>query len=100
MMGLFTGVLGNPRKRRTDEKRTPFYRDDAFWRGLASTYDFYGGFGVAHHERDPWRADYEALRGDWEAVGGDMRRAMRRFEIEYAEELAGQGRLFDPDEMR
>ncbi len=100
MLGLFTGVLSNPKKRRTKEQRPPFYRDDAFWRGFAGVFDFYGDFSLFHYERDPWRADYEALRSDWEAVGGDMRRAMRRFEIEHAEELAGQGRLFDPDETR
>ncbi len=100
MMGLFTGVLSNPKKRRTGDGWPTFYRDEAFWRGFANAYGLFGTRNRLFHERDPWRADYEALRGDWEAVGGDMRRAMRRFEIDHAEELAGQRRLFDPDETR
>lgn len=67
-------------------------------KGFISAFDITGYFFTPrYYGRDPQRADYEALRGDWEAVGLDMRRVMRRFEIDHAEELAGQQRLFDPE---
>jgi hypothetical protein len=99
-MGLLAGVLSNSKKRRADKKWPPFYRDEAFWRGFASLYGLFGTDDRLLYTRNPHEADYWALRGDWEAVGNDMRRAMRRFEIDHAEELAGQRRLFDPDKTR
>jgi len=78
----------------------PFYKDESFWRGFAGVYGLFGAGDRLARTEDPWEADYRALRGDWMAVGFDMRRAMRRFEEEHAEELAGQRRLFDPDEVR
>ncbi len=100
MMGLFAGVLGTPKNRHSEEKWPPFYRSDAFWHGFASVYGLFGTDDRLLYTHDPREADYRALQGDWEAVGGDMRRAMRRFEADHAEELAGQRRLFDPDEAR
>jgi|SRR5215211_887139 len=99
-MGLFAGLLSTPKKRRVKEKWPPFHHNEAFWNGFASAYGLFGTDDRLLYMRNPREADYHALQGYWEAVGGDMRRAMRRFEIEHAEELAGQGRLFDPDEVR
>lgn len=28
----------------------------------------------------PWKSDLEALRSDWQKIGGDMRRALQRVE--------------------
>lgn len=80
---------------------TPFYRSDAFWRGFASVFDLFGRNNrLLYYGRDPQQADYEALRGDWEAVGADLRRVMVRFELQNHKVLveARQQRLFDPDE--
>lgn len=77
-----------------------FFDSKHFWRGFSGAYEAFGRQDRLLDNYDPWYADYKALRGDWEAVGIDMHRAMRRFEIEHAEELAGQGRLFDPDQLR
>lgn len=86
----------------------PFFMDDAFWRGVANAFSVSGYFFAASRPcKDPTKADYEALRTDWEAlsgdwlmVGRDMHRAMRRFEVEHADELgaAEQARLFNPDD--
>lgn len=79
--------------------RSSFYKDDAFWRGIASVFNITGYFTPKYYGRDPEQADYEALQSDWEAVGQDMERAMHRYEdlhLEYWKE-ARQARLFDPD---
>ena len=89
------------RRGREAPERPPFYRDDAFWRGVASAFNMTGYFTPKYYGRDPQQADYEALRGDWEAVGGDLERVMRRYEdvhLEYWKQ-ARQARLFDPDKM-
>lgn len=36
-------------------------------------------------ESDGWKADGDAIRADWRAVGDDMRRAIQRYESELAE---------------
>lgn len=74
-----------------------FFRDDAFWRGVASVLDIFGQGNRLLIYDDPWEADYEALRGDWEMIGQDMRQAIEVFKVEYAEELPTEPRLFDPD---
>jgi len=97
------GGMGTLKKREDGvNERVPFYRDDAFWRGLSSIFDSWKTFEPLYYRRDPRQADYEALRGDWEAVGRDMHKALGYFESEYAEELkrAEQQRLFDPDAGR
>ncbi len=90
------------KKKRSREapKRPPFYKDEAFWRGVASVFNMTGYFTPKYYGRDPEQADYEALCSDWEAVGQDMERSIRSFERAYSEELrrAGQPRLFDPGE--
>lgn len=58
-----------------------------FWGGVMSIFDPAMLTGSRRHPlpfKDPWRADYEALRSDWEAVGADLRAAMTRFEAEVA----------------
>lgn len=58
-----------------------------FWGGVLSIFDPSALTGSRRRPvlfKDPWRADYEALRSDWEAVGGDLRAAMMRFEAEVA----------------
>lgn len=74
-----------------------FFRDDAFWRGVASVFDIFGQGNRLLVYDDPWETDYEALRGDWEMIGQDMRQAIEVFKVEYAEELPAEPRLFDPD---
>jgi len=64
-----------------------FLRDDAFWKGVASVFNLAGQFTPLYYGRDPEKADRAALRSDWEAVGRDMERVMRRFEQEHAKEL-------------
>jgi hypothetical protein len=93
------GRMGTLKKGR--ENFPPFWKDDSFWRGFASAFDLTGHFTPRYYGRDPQRADHEALKGDWEAIGRDMERAIRRFEKEHAEEIeaAEQKRLFDPDEI-
>ena len=87
-------------KKRPSRGRRPFYKHHAFWHGFASAFNVWGNFYPLYHGRDPRQADYEALRGDWEAVGRDMEVVLRRFEREHVEELrsAEQQRLFDPEE--
>jgi len=75
-------------------------RPSGFWSGVASAYEMFGRGDRLLYFTNPREADYHALRGDWNAIGCDMWRAMRQFEREHAEELAGQGRLFDPDSFR
>lgn len=96
---------GNRTLKKQSRGRETLIVGDAFWRGVASV------FGIAGYSRkhrgDPINGDYEAstadweaLRGDWFMVGRDMRRAVRRFEVEYADDIeaAVQERLFNPDE--
>jgi len=77
------------------------FREDAFWRGFSNVFNINVRFTPRYYGRDPERADYEALRGDWEAIGRDMEHVIRRFEQEHAEGIkaaeAEQKRLFDPD---
>lgn len=87
------------KNRHEGKRRVPFYKDAAFWRGVASVFNITGYFTPRYYGRDPHRADYDALRGDWEAIGWDMEKAVRRFEAEHAKEIEKiqQKRLFDPD---
>ena len=58
-----------------------------FWAGVVSIFDPALLTGSRRHPlpfKNPWRADYEALRSDWEAVGADLRAAMTHFEAEVA----------------
>jgi hypothetical protein len=56
----------------------------AFWQGFASVFDLFG----VHHERRYkalmkdvlGKTDAEAIRSDWEAVGGDLRKAIEQVE--------------------
>lgn len=82
-----------------NERLTWFFKQDAFWRGVASAFNIHGYFAPKYYGRNPRQADHEALQSDWEAISKDMRAVMRRFEQEHAKELqqAGQARLFDPD---
>jgi hypothetical protein len=77
----------------------PFYKSNDFWRSFVNVFSSWNTFDPFYYRRDPWKADYDALSGDWEAIGLDLTRAMRRFELEYKNELedARQQRLFDPD---
>jgi hypothetical protein len=50
----------------------------AFFMGFAAAFDISGGV-VLKECSDPasgWKRDGEAIRGDWQRVGNDMRRAM------------------------
>lgn len=45
--------------------------------GVASIFDFTGRLGPQYNPtRDPQAEDAEALAGDWQAIGDDLRRAM------------------------
>jgi hypothetical protein len=80
--------------------RQPFYKSYDFWRSFLGAFSYLETFDPFYYKRNPWRADYEALRGDWEAVGLDFTKAMKQFELEHAdklEEARQQQRLFDPD---
>ncbi len=86
-------------KKRSERSELRFFKQDAFWRGFASAFDLFGrGNRLLHHGHNPQQADYEALRGDWEAIGRDMEVVLYRFEQRHAKELrpAGQPQLFDP----
>jgi hypothetical protein len=47
----------------------------AFLKGFASAFDITGGVETPD-PNDGFRKDTEAIRGDWQRVGDDMRRAM------------------------
>ncbi len=82
-----------------EAKRPSFYKEDAFWRGMASVFNIPGYFTPRFYGRDPQQVDYEALRSDWEAISRDLERAIEHFETAHTEEIqkAQQQRLFDPD---
>jgi hypothetical protein len=49
----------------------------AFLKGFASVFNFSGGALISIHDIDSgFQKDKEALAGDWQRVGDDMRRAM------------------------
>ena len=59
----------------------------AFWTGFASVFDLFGVQSQRRYDalmkdlgRDPHKTDAEAIRSDWEAVGGDLRKALDRVE--------------------
>lgn len=78
-LGIGMGTL----KKRREDGHPPFFRDDAFWRGMGSILDSFKTFDPLYYKRDPRRADYEALQGDWERVGADFQRAIQHFETQY-----------------
>jgi hypothetical protein len=47
----------------------------AFLKGFASAFDITGGIKTPDLTTG-WQRDGAAIRGDWQRVGGDMRRAM------------------------
>jgi hypothetical protein len=47
----------------------------AFLKGFASAFDITGGVKTPDLDSG-FQTDYEALKGDWQRVGGDLRRAM------------------------
>lgn len=97
MTGTLNGRTGTLKKR-NGEKQPPFYREDAFWRGMASIFVSFKTFDPWYYRRNPQRADYEALQSDWEKIGMDFQRSIRRFEAEYpGMKQVRQERLFDPD---
>jgi hypothetical protein len=101
MVRTIVGASRMPEKSRRVFLDQPHIQESkGFWRGIASAYEMFGRGDRLLYSTTPREADFHALRGDWFAIGRDMRRAMRQFEREHAEELAGQGRLFDPDSTR
>lgn len=41
-----------------------------------------------------------AMSKDWEAIGGDMEKAMKNFSYKHPNSLPVQGKLFDPEETK
>lgn len=92
------GTLKN-REHTPTKKRQRFYKSGDFWRAFVGAFSYWETFDPLYYKRDPWKADYEALKGDWEAVGMDLTKAMEQFELEHADELEKarqQLQLFDP----
>jgi len=71
---------------------------EAFWSGMASGLDLFGQFRVPRYNCDPWEADFDALYGDWEAIGQDLGNAIYIFGLQNHKALGIQERLFDPDD--
>lgn len=71
-------------------------RRDAFWNGFldvwrrAFSFDFFPK--TDFDPRPGWQIDLENMRGDWMRVGGDMWRAIGRFENDCPEISKGQYR--------
>ncbi len=63
-------------------------RVSGFASGVLDIFDLSSLFGTRRYQlpysSDPWRADGEALRSDWEAVGNDLRAAFMRYDAEVA----------------
>jgi len=60
---------------------------NAFLRGMASLFDFAGVLNERPHRRpltpeEGAEADARAIASDWEAIGGDFRRAIEQYERE------------------
>ena len=53
-----------------------------FFRGMGRALDLGGVMSSYDPRRAPEEADWDALCRDWQAVGGDLRAAMRAFESE------------------
>ena len=49
----------------------------SFLEGVARLFDFAGTMTVYNESRSPDEADIRALRADWQALGDDMRFAIR-----------------------
>lgn len=54
----------------------------SFWSGAARVLDFAGTLQTYNTSREAEEADRRALRADWNAVGDDMRWAIRIVETE------------------
>lgn len=95
------GGMSTPKNRREGKGHLPFYRDEAFWSGFASAFELFGRGNRLAKQGDPWKADYEALKMDHEAIGADFRKSLLWFDDKYADQLkkVDQQRLFDPDKQ-
>lgn len=62
---------------------TGLYARPSFWEGLARIFDFGGSLNTYNTSRSNEEADVTALRGDWEEVGADMRRAIDTWEKQH-----------------
>lgn len=97
MTRTFSGGTGTL-KRRRKEKSTPFYREDDFWRGMASVFVSFKTFDPRYYRRNSQKADFEALQNDSEKIGMDFQNSIQHFEVKYpAMKKVRQERLFDPD---
>jgi len=58
-----------------------------FWSGVLDVFDPTLLFGTRRYRptyTNPWKADAEALRSDWEAISGDFLAAFRQYDAEVA----------------
>jgi hypothetical protein len=82
------GGMGTLKNRPNGRKhRLLFPWDDAFWLGVANAFNIIGYFTPRYYGRNPDRADQEALRSDWAAIGRDIEQAISRFEADRAKAL-------------
>jgi hypothetical protein len=72
----------------------------SFWSGMGSVLDWLGTIGPYNYSPSEVEADFKALYSDYRMTGQDIEDAMKAFEARYAEVFSGQGRLFDPDEVK
>lgn len=52
----------------------------SFWAGTASLLDFTNSLFLYNSSLTPEQADYFAMKADWQAVGNDLRRAVKELE--------------------
>jgi hypothetical protein len=57
----------------------------SFWSGMARVVDLGGTLNEYNYSISPRRADYYAIRSDWNVVGDDISEAVNKLEIELAE---------------
>ncbi|MCL1986925.1 MAG: hypothetical protein FWG64_03015 [Firmicutes bacterium] len=67
---------------RTDiyEKYTKRKPLEHFLMGMARAIDIGGAYSIHTENKNGYAADREALRGDWERVGNDLKSAMARYD--------------------
>lgn len=67
----------------TQEKGFRLYARPSFWEGLARLLDVGGTLNEYNYSDSDEEADVRAILSDWEAVGKDIRAAIKKFEMEH-----------------
>jgi hypothetical protein len=57
----------------------------SFWSGMARVVDLGGTLNEYNYSISPRKADYYAIRSDWNVVGDDIREAVNKYDDELTE---------------